>query len=299
MKLNLLPATVSRGKQTKTALVVSVLIAAVAAFASAAWTIQASSDLAAAKTAYDEALPPEQAAVAEAQKADAIMSDAKLSAVMRNVALANAMVTHNDAYPDLYQDMLRWIPPFYRLTSISAQSMGADQSAVTLTGTLQSYQQYADLMLVLMRNPKAVSVSRSGFQSTDLIVPSLVQADQVGRPRLPGESPIPDDPLERLAFFESQGAATPQGYTGVGNFGSGTTATRAAMPGESLVTVQIVVNNNLQTPDPRSTLSAAGGAGGGTGPGNGFAPTAPPPGPGPAKGTGSPPADQGQRNSDR
>ena len=88
-----------------------------------------------------------------------------------------------------------------------------------------------------------------------MIVPNLSQADQIAAPRLPSQAALPTDPLQRLTFFEGQ--SQPQGYTGVGNFGSGTDATRGAMPGQSLVTVQVVINANLQTPNPRATLSAA------------------------------------------
>jgi hypothetical protein len=138
-------------------------------------------------------------------------------------------------------------------------------------------------MLALMRNPKAVSVARNGFQSDDEVVPNLTEADQVGEARKPNEGVPPEDPLQRLAFF----AATPDPnvYSGVGNYGSGEPVTRGAMPGESLITVVEVVRAAIQTPDPRGTLGGSGGGGGG---GLGMAgPGGPPAGMG---GPGGPPA---------
>jgi hypothetical protein len=191
----------------------------------------------------------------------------EVAALMKNVSLAQAMIAHNDKYPDLYNSLRRYIPPFYRLTSMSASPASDTQSVMTLTGTLTSYQQYADLMLALMRNPEAVSVSRSGYQADEAYVPQITEIDQLGRPRKPGETPIPDDPLQRLAFFEAQGAQQ-AGFTGVGNFGTGNDNTRQAMPGESLVTVQVILNHPLQVPNPSATLGAGGTQGGGA-PGGG------------------------------
>ncbi len=263
MKLNLLPATVSRGAQSRTAWIASVIIMLIGIGAAIAAALTSQANLAQAKDAYETAKPLADRAYATSAQADAIMGDAKVVDLVKNVALAESMISHNDAYPNLYNSLLPYIPPFYRLTSLAATPIDDKTATVTMSGTLGSYQQYADLMLVLMRNPNAVSVSRSGFQSTDAIVPQLTPVDQLGHPRKPGEQPVPDDPLQRLAYFQSQ--AQPAAYTGQGNFGSGTDNTRGAMTGESLVTVQMVVNANLQTPDPRGTLSTAAGGGGSTG----------------------------------
>lgn len=253
MKLNLLPATVSRGRATKSAWVLSIVFGLLAIGASIAMVMTSSKALADAKAAHADALIPAQATVAMAAKGDEYMRDPKVQALVRNVSLAQAMIQHNDKYPALYNDTLRWVPPFFRITSLSATPMGDQQAVVSMTGTLATFQQYADLMLALMRNPRALSVTRSGFVPNAPYVPNLVEVDQTGRLRLPNQQPIPDDPLERLTYFESQGATT--GFDGVGNFGSGDNATRLAMPNQSLVTVSVVVTAPIMTPNPRASMA--------------------------------------------
>jgi hypothetical protein len=257
MKLNLLPATVSRGRATRTAWTITIVFALLSILASAAMMIKSGNDLKRAESAYNDAQPAYQATVDMSAQVETMMGLPQVQALSRNVDLAHAMINHNDDYPNLYRSTLQYIPPFYRVTSLSASPISDSQASVNVVGTLGSFQQYADLMLALMRNPNAVSVTRSGYVDTSQFVPNLVESDQTGRPRLTSQSPIPDDPLQRLAFFESTSQAA--GYTGVGNFGTGTDATRAAMPGQSLVSVQIVVNAKLQTPNPRQTLSTGGG----------------------------------------
>jgi hypothetical protein len=154
-----------------------------------------------------------------------------------------------------------------------------------MTGVLSSYQQYADLMLALMRVQGATSVSRSGYILIDPIVPNLTPEDQIGRPRPENAAPIPDNPLQRLEYFQSQGSTT--GFAGAGNFGTGNDLTRGAMPRDSIVTVTLVVaGHDLRVPDARATLSASGGATPAGGPPTGAAPGGPPAGrpPGPGGG---------------
>ena len=226
---------------------------------------QTSADaLAQAKDAYEASVGPASKAAATAASADSMMQQDNVKLLTRNIDLAKSMITHNDAYPALYDSLRPYIPPFFRVTSYAATPISDTQAAMTLTGTLATYQQYSDLMLALMRNQAAVSVSRSGFNDDDPYVPQLTQADQIGKPHAPGASPIPDDPLQRLAYFQAQ-ATTPGAYTGQGNFGSGTDATRSNMEGESLVTVQLILNAAIQTPNPRATLGAGGGTTGGGG----------------------------------
>jgi Tfp pilus assembly protein PilN len=263
MKLNLLPATVSKGRQAKTAWVASVVIIIAGIGISLVLTLTSAAARKDAEDAYQASIGPAQKAYDTSVKADAIMAQPAVAALSRNVSLAQAMIQHNDAYPDLYNSLSRYIPPFFRLTSLNATPISGEQASVTMVGTLNTYQQYADLMLALMRNPEAVSVARSGYTADETYVPQLTQVDQFGRPRKPGENPIPDDPLERLAFFQAQGGTDPYTYTGTGNFGTGNDNTRQAMPGESLVTVQLILNHALMTPNPRATL----GGGGGTNPG--------------------------------
>jgi hypothetical protein len=147
---------------------------------------------------------------------------------------------------------------------------------------LKSYQQFADLMVALLRNREVRSVSRSGFTDVDPYIPEISQVDQVGRPRKPGQDPIPDDPLLRLQQQQSQG--TLQGFTGEGGFGTVDTGPRGAMPGHSVVTVTLVIARNLQTPVPKATLSTIGAPAPNTN--NAPAPGLPNPGDAPAPGGG-------------
>lgn len=261
MKLNLVPVTVSRGAKSKTAIfggALLVVVGAVGCF------FMITSSQAALKTSQDElaqAKPDAQRALAMSQEADAIIQLA--APYQRNISLANSMISHNRVYPDFYQDLFRYIPPFFRIYQVQATSAGADAARVVMSGTLTSYQQYADLMLALMRNKNVISITRQGFVSTDLMVPALQPGDQVGIARRPNQAPIPQDPLDRLAYFQAQSYT--EGYTGQGNFGSGTPSTRFAIPGDSAITVEMIVKGNLQIPNPSATLSGGGGGGGATG----------------------------------
>lgn len=256
MKLNLLPTTVSKGARTRTAWIISALLVVASTVVTVGLAVNSSRELKKAKAMVEAQRANAEQVVTIAAKADTVLDQAK--GIIRNTQLAKAMLDHNTVYPDFYDSLWPYIPSFYRLTSATATPVDAETATVTLTGTLHTYQQYADLMLALMRNPKAVSVTRSGFVSVDPIVPSITSVDQNGRPRKATDSPIPDDKLERLTYFQSQ--ATQPGYSGVGGFGGGAETTKYAMPDWSYVTVTMVVKANLQTPNPRATLSAAGGA---------------------------------------
>jgi hypothetical protein len=257
MKLNLLPQTVRVGAKAKTAWIGAILMVAVGMAAAVMMSIQADQADKESADALAAVQPQAQKAYDTASAADAILASDPAKEVVLNANLANAMIKHNGDFPTMYEELFRYNPPFFRLTSISATPVSATQASITMTGTITTYQQYADLVLALLRNKKVRSVARSGFNYSDLQVPPLVPADQVGRPRKPGEAPIPDDPLLRLTYFESQ--PQPTGYNGGGNFGSGTPAEREAMPGESLITITMTADYALQTPSPMQTLSSLGG----------------------------------------
>ena len=177
------------------------------------------------------------------------------------------MIDHNGTYPALYDEVKKYIPSFYRVNSMSAQSNGAGQATVTLVGVLQTDQQYADLMLALLRWNKVTSISRGGFVPTNMYVPALTPDDQIGKPIHPGDAPIPDDPYKRQDYYLAKGGVT--GYLGQNNYGTGEQGSVGPKPGASEVTVTMVIKDNLQTPDPRATLAAGGAAapaGGGGGP---------------------------------
>ena len=276
MKLNLLPTTVSKGKQAQSAVFFSALIAVAGILLGGYLNVTSSKALDDAKSEQQASVGPAEEAYRKSTEADTIMGDEKSVALIRNASLAKAMIEHNDVYPDLYESIKPYIPSFYRINSISATSGGAN-ATIVLVGTLDTYEQYADLMLAFSRYPKLISIARSGYISRDEIVPSINQIDTVGRPHREGEGPIPDDKYARLAYFQSQVQQT--GYTGEGNFGDGTSNTRNAMPTSSLVTVTMTIPKDLTVPEPRLTLTAGAAGGGATAAaGAGTAASTPPPG---------------------
>jgi len=288
MKLNLLPTSVSKGKQGRTATVISILFVLFGVVL-AVFLIKSSNDAVARseehKSDWETAY---QKTVQNSAKADKIIADA--SVLIKDATLATAMLKHNEVYPVEYADMRRWIPPFYRIRSMVASPIDGETYNMQLIGYLKSYQQYADLTLALMANPKAISVQRQGYVDRNMYIPAVNPLDQTGRPIKPGQTPIPDDPLARLQWYQSQ--ASGESYVGTGNFGSDPKTTRTAMPDESEVTISMVMKGNLQVPNPSQTLSGieskgtgAGGGGGANIPAN-F-------GGGPPPGIGGPPTGGG------
>lgn len=274
MKLNLLPTYVSKGNQAKTATVVSVLLALLGILGAVGLIFISRNEVKTAREDAESKMERAARAVAVSKRADQVVADAQM--IIRNINLADSMLKHNDAYPDLYRDIKPYIPGFFRVTQISATPGGPQTATVSITGTLKTFQQYADMMIALYRIPGSTSVTRQGYQNVDPYIPNVTEVDQNGRPIKPGQTNIPDDKYQRLAYFQSQGTLT--GYTGQGGFGTGdTTQARGAMPGYSLVTFNVVVPRAIQTPNPRATLQAQGAAG---------AAPAPAPGTPPIPGTG-------------
>lgn len=288
MKLNLLPTYVSKGNQAKTATVVSVLLALLGVLGAVGLIFISRGQLTEARADAESKLERAARAVATSKRADEVVADAQM--IIRNINLADAMLKHNDVYPDLYRDIKPYIPGFFRVTQMVAAPNDAETATVTLTGTVKTYQQYADLMIALLRIPGATTVSRAGYVNGDPFIPNLTDLDQNGRPIRPGQTNIPDDKYERLAYYQGQGTVT--GFTGQGGFGTtDTTQARGAIPGYSLVTLAVVVPRKLQAPDPRATLQSQGGATGagastGTAPGQPGAPIGG--GPGVGRGPGAP-----------
>lgn len=291
MKLNLLPATVSKGAKARTAVIGSVLMVLAGIGASAFMITSSGAELADVKRLVNEERPKAERALSTANEAETIIVQA--NGVVLNAKLAQSMIKHNDKYPALYNELLDKIPSFFRVTSMRATPIDATSSQITMEGTLETYQQYADLMLALLRFPGTTAVGRNQYVTTEQVVPAITEVDQNARPRRLDEAPIPDDPLERLTYFQAQGS-TPT-YSGIGNYGSPTNDTRFALPNSSLITVTMVVTRDLRVPDVRSTLSASGAGGSTTttaptgGPGSfpGGMPAGVPGGPG-AGGAGSP-----------
>lgn len=258
MKLNLLPTYVSKGNQAKTATVVSVLLALFGILGAIGLIFISRNQVKEARENAEAKMMRAAEAVAISKQADQVVADAQM--IIRNINLADAMLKHSDTYPDLYRDLKPYIPGFFRVTQMSATPTGPETATVSITGTLKTFQQYADIMIALYRIPGATSVTRQGYTNVDPFIPNINDVDQNGRPIKPGQTNIPDDRYQRLAYFQSQGTLT--GYTGQGGFGTGdTTLARGAMPGYSLVTFNVAIPRALQTPNPRATLQAQGAAG--------------------------------------
>lgn len=255
MKLNLLPTYVSKEKQGRFAVLGSVILA-VAGLAAMLFLIRTSREaVQREQDRINAAKPDADRAVAISKQADDVMNQAR--GLILNMNLADAMNNHSKVYPDLFDEVRGYIPSFYRISSLNAVPNGAESVTVTMTGYLSTFQEYADLMVALLRIPGATAVSRSGFQLNDPLVPNLVPEAQIARKIKPGDPRIPDDPMDRLDLQIANAGVT--GFVGAGGFG--TTATpivRGAMPTQSTVTVAVVIaGKDIQTPDPRGTLAQA------------------------------------------
>jgi hypothetical protein len=268
MKLNLLPQTVSKGRALKTAWFLGSAMMIGSFVIAILLSLSAHAALKIAEAKVDEDKQPAADAVTTAAAADTVVSTA--ADVIRDANLAKAMIDHNDAYPSLYRQVLPYVPSFFRLTSISAAPVDATTSTITMVGTVGSYEQYSDVILALMRDKSATSISRSGYNYDPKIVPGLTPTDPIGTPRKQGAEPIPSDQLDRLTYYEEQGRSSgTTGYLDTGNYGSTESGgsngvaggdVKGPMPGQSEITIVLTVNKDLQAPDPLATLSAAGGA---------------------------------------
>jgi hypothetical protein len=268
MKLNLLPTYVSRGAGVRNGIIMAVILIMVSVFGAAALMKKASDDEAKALADVEANRSKAQQAVDVSNQADQILT--KVKGPLLNVTLAKAMDAHNSVYPDFYDQIKQYIPNFFRINSLQATPIDDNSATVTMNGVIHTFQQYADLMLVLLRIPGAQSVSRSGYALNDAYVPPLIREDQVGRMIAPGKPRLTDKGIDRLDVMIAQAGETH--FAGVGGFG--TTAepkVRGAMPEWQAVTVAVVVTKNLTTPDPRGTLNgaAAAFAGGGGAPAGG------------------------------
>lgn len=295
MKLNLLPKTVGTENRPRNAAILATLF--IIACGAGAYLLNdtAEKKLTHAKEEVATALPEAQKVVKAAKSADDAMADPKVKQLVVNSALAKEMIEHCYVYPKLYADVIPYIPSYFRLTELSATPVDAKNANLNMTGVIQTYQEYADLMLALMRIPGAQTVGRAGFQQEDMVVPAVTSIDQSGKPRKLSEGPIPDDALDRLTYFEAQ--TQPSGYLAAGGFGSGDEGPKLAPFGKSLISVSVLMARPLQTPNPRATLASIGGGGAATAGGAAALNVGGPPtgsfgqgGPGTAPGGGAPPA---------
>ncbi len=290
MKLNLLPTHVSKSGQAKSATIASIVMVVVSIAAAVFLLTSSKSALAKAKEEAFAVKPDADLAVAIAKKADDLINGrppytVPAPLIARNTSLANAMLDHSKVYPDLYREVVQYVPDFFRVTSLQAQPAAGGQVAqVNITGIIQTFQQYADLMMALLRIPGAVSVSRSGYTNNNMYVPELIQTDQIGIPIRPDQPRLSSNALDRLNELIASASGQTGGFQNIGGFGTeDVDIAKGAMPGWSEINVTVlIVGRNLQTPNPRATLSRAPAP---AGPAPGNTPPAPgPPPPGPRAG---------------
>jgi hypothetical protein len=161
MKLNLIPKTAAKGAASKTMFVfmlAAVLVSLVVAFMynrSLQGTLQSlKDDTSAMKQGADEV-------VRASQEADTILANSVI--VLTNKALFDQIEKSNNAYPDLYDEVHQYIPSFFRVRTYTAQSSGDRMSTMRITGYLQTFQQYSDVMIALLRCPSVVEIGRAGY----------------------------------------------------------------------------------------------------------------------------------------
>src|SRR5215469_11551825 len=118
MKLNLLPTTVSTGAGSRVAYVIAVLLIAGSIFGAIQMKNQAHTALQKAQDDVTANQADSQKVVDVDQEADNILL--KSTGPLLNVQLATAMLDHNKVYPDFYDDIIRYVPSYFRLTSLSA-----------------------------------------------------------------------------------------------------------------------------------------------------------------------------------
>lgn len=270
MKLNLLPTYVSRGKRLVTAIIIAVIIAGAGIGFSASMMVSSANELKSEKDRVAELQPKAKAVVDKSKEADEIIKQVALYNL--NIGLVNSMDRHHEVYPKLYDQVKKYIPSFYRITSLNAVPNGGDSCTVTMTGVVQSYRQWIELMFALLRIPGARTVTRSGYQLRGTkFVPQITAADSVGRPIEAGSARLPDDPVDRIDVLIAQARRPVDPITG--GFGTPPNAdgviNRGAMPNWTTVTTAVVLPRNLLAPNPRATLSTAASVAGGGGGGGG------------------------------
>lgn len=259
MKLNLLPKSVARASAARSAMVLSGIIAVASILLAVGMITQSNKALEDAKAEAERWKKPAADAVALAQQADTILASA--TGIDRNIKLAKAMEEHVPKYLDLYEDVFPYIPSFFRITSINATPASATSVTVTMNGAVRTMQQYSDILLAMLRIPGIANVQRTGFSDRDtMFVPGLTLNDQIGTPVKPGEASLPSDPIARMNALIQRASAEPRGYRGIPGYGD-EARVAGAMPDWTPLTLTLSINNkNIQAPNPRATIQAAGAA---------------------------------------
>lgn len=305
MKLNLLPTTVSKGAQAKTAFIFSLLLFVLSILGTIAMIVLSGNNLKTAKQEVEELRPRAASIMAKAREAETVAASGVI--LKRNIDLAAAMDVQNKKYPEFYDAVIPYIPPYFRVNRMQVTPVSENSCLLTLGGVIQSFQLYSDAPLALLRIPGARTVSRTGYEVLrDMVVPNLIESDQRAlayrrdqgrKPPMDQEGPL-GGPDQRLNYLISQATQGSTGFTGVGNFGNPVVNQRSALPEWQNVQFTVLIerdpnapadkqlNVDFRTPNPRESLkpgvlATAGQAAPAAGPGpGGFSagPGGPPPG---------------------
>ncbi len=259
MKLNLLPKTVGTEFRSRNAAILGFLLFAGVTAASVVLVSTSRARLDRSYKLVEEAKPASDRVIAAGKIGDDAMAQPGVRTMAVNTTLAEAMLKHNAVYPNFYNKVIPYIPKWFRITNLTATPIDGTTCTLSMTGYVKTYQEYADLMLALLRMPGALRVNRAGWNQEDAVVPALTTVDQNGRPRRLSEGPIPDDALDRLAYFEQR--QEPSGYLQMNGFGiEDPNSAKGAPLGSSEINVTVVITENLTTPNPRATLASIGAA---------------------------------------
>jgi hypothetical protein len=268
MKLNLLPKHVAKAQGSKGAFFVAIIIIAVCGALAFGMIQTGRKQLDEARAKVEPARNTVAQAMGHSAMADTVIS--RVTGIDRNLKLTEAMLAHNSKYIELYREVMAYIPSYYRINSLTATPTGPDTVSVSMSGVMQTHRQYADIIAALYRMPGVQSVSRSNYAIVDPYVPPLTEEDQLGTMIRPGEANLSSDPLERMAQLQQRAANEPDGFQGVGGFGT-EQMPKGAMPDWSTVNITMVIGGKpMQVPNPRATLDQAAVDGGGNTPPPGF-----------------------------
>lgn len=211
----------------------------------------------AAEAAANDLVPQAQAVVALAKTADTI--GASSAETVRNIALADAMQKHPAKITGFYREVIPYIPSFFRVNAMSMTPIDGNRAALTLTGTIQTYQQYADLMLALLRIPGAQTVGRTGYVLDRRNLPNVTETDQYPEFKKASDDRLPLDPVDRINALVARASAEPTGFTGAGNYAGPIEQPRLALPKWQNITVSVVLQTpGAQVPVPGATTPGAG-----------------------------------------
>lgn len=210
------------------------------------------------KQKAEELEPKANFAYRVSKRAETIIKKAEI--INKNIAFYEATEKHNLAYVNLYKNVMNYLPSFFRLTELSAQPKEKKQALVKMTGIVQNYQQYSDLMLALLRIPNAEKVHRSGFENKAAYIPNLVKDDQIGNKIRPGQKRQINSPNKRLEEYLTVGPEqNPLSPTSNANRISQESEADAIKPTplENEITIYLLLKDtDLQVPSLEMTLGS-------------------------------------------